>query len=721
MRHTIKLILLSIFLFTGCNSSKSKTKENNQNELFTYNNSTVNNHSNKNNLTLTGKVIDGEIKGATVFLDLNRNDKIDNGEPNTTTESDGSFTLILYESHQQHKNYLNHTAPLVAFGGTDIRTGNKFQDYLLSMTEGNLVVNITPLTTLITQSLKEEIKKDSNKLFQKTTEELQSDIDKKIAGIKKNISELLGIREDLLTKNPIALVKEGDNSLLNTSLQLQKTAQEMKKAMKKKVRGLKHSILYSYRSLGRELQKLEKKANKSKESALIEALDSAMNDSSVFNEDLVEDIKNGSKELIKSINNFWSGDKEILDDNDLNEAVKRLEVIVDDGESILTEIPTPTPTVILTPTPTAIPTPTPIVISTPTPTAIPTPTPIVISTPTPTVIPTETPTPISINTNIPSNIDDATAIRFLNKATFGANKESIEDLKFKGVVAWLNEQLNLPLNDNQYLIKMIELAKKMSPNENSYTIKEYFADNDIMFNHDIASFQSPRYRMSSWFDIALTSKDQLRQKVTYALSQIIVESDFEPIFKRRAEALATYFDILQRNAFGNYKDLLNEISLSSGMGVFLTFNGNKKKYQNEANVTVYPDENYAREIMQLFSIGLMKLNIDGTSIFNNGKPIPTYTQNDVNELARVFTGWDLKRNNKYGKVGIKRGDYTHPLEFTPDYHDNGEKKLLGKTIPAGLTGEQDIQKAIDIIMSNSSVAPFISKQLIMRLTKSNPS
>ena len=328
----------------------------------------------------------------------------------------------------------------------------------------------------------------------------------------------------------------------------------------------------------------------------------------------------------------------------------------------------------------------------------------------------------STENNTTTSIDDATAIRFLNKATFGATTKSIEELKSKGVEKWIDEQLAMPLNDNQYLIKTIEIAKKMNPDENSHTVEEYLADNDIMFNQNVGSFHSPRYRMTSWFDVALRSPDQLRAKVTYALSQIIVESDFEPIFIRRAEALATYFDILQRHAFGKYEDLLNEISLNSGMGVFLTFNGSKKAYQNSANSTVYPDENYAREIMQLFSLGLEKLNIDGTPILDaNGNPTPTYTQEDVNQLARVFTGWDLKRNRRFGLVGFKRGDYTHPLEFTASYHDDGEKKVLGQTIPSGLGGEEDIQKVISIIMSQDSVAPYLSKNLIMRLVKSNPS
>ena len=319
-------------------------------------------------------------------------------------------------------------------------------------------------------------------------------------------------------------------------------------------------------------------------------------------------------------------------------------------------------------------------------------------------------------------LTDAIAIRFLNKATFGATQKDIQDLRNMGVEAWVEKQLNMPLKENEYLIKTIELAKEALPDENPYSIKEYLEDNDIVFNKNVASFFSPRFMESAWFDIAVTSKDQLRQKVAYALSQIIVESDFEPIFIRRGEALSRYFDILAKNALGNYKQLLTDISFNSGMSLFLTFNGSKKLHQNEAGVNVYPDENYAREIMQLFSIGLNELNLDGTPKRDSkGNLIPTYTQEDVNELSRVFTGWDLKRNERYGLVGFTRGDFTHPVEFTAEYHDFGEKKLLGKKIPAGLSGEEDVKAAIDIIMSNPNVAPFISKNLIMRLTKSNPS
>jgi len=324
---------------------------------------------------------------------------------------------------------------------------------------------------------------------------------------------------------------------------------------------------------------------------------------------------------------------------------------------------------------------------------------------------------------IPKEINQTIAIRFLNKASFGANDDSIKELQSKGILKWLDEQLNMEYDDNIYLKKMIVLAKQAEPDVFTNTVEEYLDENnDIVFNKSKASFQSPRYRMTSWFDVALNSPKQLRYKTAYALSQIIVESDFEPMFTRRAEALANYFDILAKNAFGNYQILLEDISFSSGMGLFLTYNGNKKEYLNDANVSVYPDENYAREIMQLFSIGLNQLNIDGTpKKDNNGNLIPTYTQTDVNEIARVFTGWDLRSNNKYGAVGFRRGDFTHNLEFTDKYHDFGEKLVLGEKVQANLSGEDDVKRVVSIIMKQPSVAPYISKNLIMRLTKSNPS
>jgi len=325
-------------------------------------------------------------------------------------------------------------------------------------------------------------------------------------------------------------------------------------------------------------------------------------------------------------------------------------------------------------------------------------------------------------TYIPKEIDDYVAVRFLNKATFGANKDSIKELKEQGIVKWLDNQLNLPLNDEQlHLRTTIDISKKFEPSSFPDSIEDYLADNDIVFNKNKASFQLRRYQNSAWFTIALFEKDQLREKVTYALSQIIVESLAEPIFTRRAEAISRYFDILRDNAFGNYKNLLLDISHSSSMSLYLTFNGNKKEYLVGDSI-VYPDENYAREIMQLFSIGLYELNLDGTpKLDSEGNTIPTYTQEDITEVAKVFTGWDIQRNPRYGLIGFTRGDLTHPCEFTSEYHDDREKKVLGNTIPAGLSGSEDIEAMVNILINHPNIAPFVSKILIQRLTKSNPS
>ena len=331
---------------------------------------------------------------------------------------------------------------------------------------------------------------------------------------------------------------------------------------------------------------------------------------------------------------------------------------------------------------------------------------------------------------IPKDINDSVAVRFLNKATFGATKKDVATLKEKGVVVWLDEQLQTTKQSTPYLKKMIEIAKEFNPKENPESVEDYLADNDIVFNKKVASFHSPTYFTTSWFTSALSAKDQLRHKTAYVLSQILVESDFEPVFTRRSEALAHYFDILYSGAFGSYGDLLYNISTDSGMALFLTFNGSKKAFKNDAGVWVFPDENYAREVMQLFSIGLNQLNLDGTPKKDkNGNLIPTYTQTDVNELARVFTGFDLKRSSSeywsnpkdiYGLVGFKSGDFTHMVEFTPEYHDDGNKTVLGSTIQGGNDGFSEIRSAVNILMENPNAAPYIAKKLIQRFAKSNP-
>ena len=321
---------------------------------------------------------------------------------------------------------------------------------------------------------------------------------------------------------------------------------------------------------------------------------------------------------------------------------------------------------------------------------------------------------------IPKVLSDSMAYRFLNKATFGATQEDVDHLKQIGVRAWLDEQFNMQKSDQPYLRRLISTAKEYEPDRFGESLEDYInINNDIVFNQNIGSFNTQRYFPGAWFDIATNSKDQLRHKSAYVLSQIVVESISNGAFTRRTEALANYFDILYKNAFGKYSDLLYDISLSPGMGVYLTYVGNKKPY-TEDNATILPDENYAREIMQLFSLGVNLLNIDGTPVIQNGEYVQTYTQEDIMELSRVFTGWTLKYSGWFGRVA-QDGSYYYPMVNEEKYHDFGEKTLLGKTIPADLSPEEDIRYAVDIICSHPNIAPFISKKLIMRFTKSNPS
>jgi len=301
------------------------------------------------------------------------------------------------------------------------------------------------------------------------------------------------------------------------------------------------------------------------------------------------------------------------------------------------------------------------------------------------------------------------AKRFLARATFGPTQADIAALQEKGYEQWLDEQIAMPIQQRQ-LNRTIALALMAEPAE------QHFAANGFMGPQNSPTWV---YQTSAWWEAALTSPDQLRQRVAYALSQILVVSTAaEPYLRDRAEGVAAYNDLLLEHAFGNYRDLLSAITYSPAMGVFLSHHGNRK---SDPKKGTSPDENYARELMQLFSLGLYHVNNDGTPKLSNGEPIPVYTQTDVMELARVFTGWDMVANSNFGNRGNQTGNLTVPMEFNEKFHDFGEKTLLGKTIPANLSGKDDVEAALDIIFAQPEVAVFVGKQLIQRLVTSNPS
>ena len=313
MKHSIKLLLLSLFLIVGCGESTKKAIDNNQTEVLDENS------SKENNSTLTGKVIEGEVSGATLFLDLDRDNELDDNEPSTKTKSDGSYSLVLTKEIRENKNYINKTAPLVVYGGKDIRTQEVFEDYLMAIREDSNVTNITPFSTLIAQSFFDKLEKtNSNKLQEINTKE-------EIAVIKKNLAKLFGIKENLLNKNPIELAKSGDITLLSNSIQLHKSAKSMKKAMKGQVKTLKKSILKTYRSLAQSLRELKIDSIKEGENILIIALESTMEDSNIFDKNLIQEVKKETQTIIKRINKFWQNQKGTLTDNDLTDAIKEVE------------------------------------------------------------------------------------------------------------------------------------------------------------------------------------------------------------------------------------------------------------------------------------------------------------------------------------------------------------------------------------------------------------
>jgi len=306
--------------------------------------------------------------------------------------------------------------------------------------------------------------------------------------------------------------------------------------------------------------------------------------------------------------------------------------------------------------------------------------------------------------------------RFLSHASLGPTPEMIQDLldTDNDFGAWI---------DNEFTKPMSVLTPEMEQIwEEIFDFRvEQGEDPD-----DIFGPWKPQFDYS-WWQTTMTNDDHLRQKVAYALSQVLVISDNSDL-RDWAEALTGYYDILLEHSFGNYRDLLEDVTYSVQMGYFLSHLNNAKE-NPEANTS--PDENYAREIMQLFSIGLYELNIDGTRVLDgNGDPIPTYDQNDIQEYAKVFTGFGIGELENpdnwpytpFFGLGVWAAKKDSPMVIYNDFHETEEKTLLGgQVIPANQTGEQDIDDALDNLFNHPNVGPFLSTLLIKRLVKSNPS
>jgi len=224
-----------------------------------------------------------------------------------------------------------------------------------------------------------------------------------------------------------------------------------------------------------------------------------------------------------------------------------------------------------------------------------------------------------------------------------------------------------------------------------------------------------------WWRNVVNGQDQLRQRMAFALSEVLVVSDQSAGTINQSRAAAAYYDILVNNSLGNYRTLLEKVTLSPAMGLYLNMFRNDK---SNPTTGVHADQNYAREIMQLFTVGLVKLNLDGSvQKDNSGNPLPTYTQKEVEQMSNTLTGWASKPTQNTGESAWQYDvDYINPMVAYANHHDTTAKTLIGgAVVPAGGTAAQDLKIALDTLFNHPNVGPFLSSQLIKRLVTSNPS
>ncbi len=307
------------------------------------------------------------------------------------------------------------------------------------------------------------------------------------------------------------------------------------------------------------------------------------------------------------------------------------------------------------------------------------------------------------------------ASRFLDQATLGANLPTINhlaaDLDFE---SWIQEQSHI--DPTYYLFTL----------ENIYAI---IYQNHLNEGGDPNEFRCrPRWYHANyaWWEMVLTGEDLLRQRIALALSEIIVISKQNSDLENYGYGVASFYDIFIRHAFGNYLDILMEVSLHPAMGNFLSHLNNPRSNPTEFT---FPDENFGRELMQLFTIGIHELNIDGTpKLDQNGQTIPTYSNADITGISAVFTGLGAGATSDCDDVfapafglDIRKIDMTVPMKMYEEWHQPGEKRIIdGHVIPAGQPGMQDVDDAITHLFNHSNVGPFLAFRLIQQMVKSNP-
>jgi uncharacterized protein (DUF1800 family) len=327
----------------------------------------------------------------------------------------------------------------------------------------------------------------------------------------------------------------------------------------------------------------------------------------------------------------------------------------------------------------------------------------------------------SVNGAPPTPIVSAEdASRFLEQATFGATDASIHHLSLIGYQAWLNEQFAMAPTLHEPAVEQAVILDNPPCSASNVTCNAKLFDQNA---------SDEGFVQDGFWQQAISGNDQLRQRVEYALTeQFVISSEANFNIQSMPRGEANFYDVLGRDAFGNFRTLLQDVTLNPMMGQMLSMLGNDK-----GNATTDPDENYAREIMQLFTIGLYQLNDDGSQkLDSNGQPIPTYSNNDVMGLAAVFTGWswnipgndtDSAWSNCCAYVGPGYGEELLPMQSFPNHHSTVQKQFLGVTIPQSASPNTagDLKIALDTLFNHPNLPPFFCKQMIQHLVTSNPS
>jgi uncharacterized protein (DUF1800 family) len=312
------------------------------------------------------------------------------------------------------------------------------------------------------------------------------------------------------------------------------------------------------------------------------------------------------------------------------------------------------------------------------------------------------------NNNPKANTDEEAA-RFLLQSQLSASDLEISNLKAGNFAGYLQQQFAKPIG--QTGLQWLEERGYGTADTNRYFFQTYPAE------------------FMLWKQL-FTAEDSMRKRMALALSEFFVASMQSAEFDWRSHGYGRYWDLLNNNAFGNYRQLLEDVTLSPAMGGFLNTRGNQKEDTKTGRV---PDENYAREVMQLFSIGLVQLNLDGTEKMVDGKKVDSYTQADVTNLARVFTGYNLDSSDGE-KITVLRDNGSpdgfsvfsrqtaiKPMTLDASKHSSLAANFLGASVGAGVPGADALKIALDTLTNHPNTGPFFARQMIQRLVTSNPS